>query len=372
MSAQHSKFVEAFSGKTVLVTGHTGFKGSWLTAWLERLGARVVGLSIDVPTQPSHFDVLGLSGRIDDRRLDIRQAALVVAAFAGIKPDFVFHLAAQPLVRRAYRAPLETFETNMLGTAIVLEALRQLERPCTAVIITSDKCYDNVEWLWGYRETDRLGGKDPYSGSKGAAELVIRSYMASYFSEPDSSIRVAVGRAGNVIGGGDWAEDRIVPDCIRSWAESRPVEIRNPNATRPWQHVLEPLSGYLWLAAKLQHDRVLNGEAFNFGPAALDNYTVIDVIDELARAWSGKAEHAIAAGTPAAAEAGLLKLNCDKASAHLAWRPTLEFAETIEMTGRWYDAYYGRSRDADMLPITVSQIEAYEALARARGVAWAC
>jgi CDP-glucose 4,6-dehydratase len=372
MNAPPTRFVEAFFEKTVLVTGHTGFKGSWLIAWLRRLGARVVGLSVDIPTNPSHFEVLGLAGEIGDRRLDIRHAADVTAAFAETKPDFVFHLAAQSLVRRAYRSPLETFETNILGTANVLEALRQMDRLCTAVMITSDKCYDNVEWVWGYRETDRLGGKDPYSGSKGAAELVIRSYFASYFSAADSPVRVAVGRAGNVIGGGDWADDRIVPDCIRSWAEGRTVEIRNPNATRPWQHVLEPLSGYLWLAVRLHNDRKLNGEAFNFGPSSSDNHTVRDVIDALARTWSGTATHAAVAADSNSAEAGLLKLNCDKAFEQLGWRSTLAFAETIDMTGKWYDTYYGSVQRSNMLPVTAGQIEAYEALARERGLAWAC
>ncbi len=356
----------------MLVTGHTGFKGSWLTVWLKRLGAHVVGLSVDVPTCPSHFEALGLASEIDDRRLDVRNSADVMSAFAQIDPDFVFHLAAQPLVRRSYRAPLETFATNTLGTASVLESLRQAGRSCIAVMITSDKCYDNVEWVWGYRETDRLGGKDPYSGSKGAAELVIRSYFASYFADAGSPVRIAAVRAGNVIGGGDWAEDRIVPDCMRSWADGRAVEIRNPNATRPWQHVLEPLSGYLWLATRLQADRKLNGEAFNFGPIDLNNKTVKDVIDALARTWSGPATHAVAASSADSAEAGLLQLNCDKAFAQLGWRPTLAFAETIAMTGKWYDAYYGGPPNANMLTLTTSQIETYETLAQERGVAWAC
>ena len=324
MTSPPVKLVKAFSGKTVLVTGHTGFKGSWLTVWLQRVGARVVGLSVDVPTQPSHFETLGLASAIDDRRLDVRDAAAVTSAFADVKPDFVFHLAAQALVRRSYRSPLETFATNTLGTATVLEALRQSGRPCTAVMITSDKCYDNVEWVWGYRETDRLGGKDPYSGSKGAAELVIRSYFASYFADASSPVRIVSVRAGNVIGGGDWAEDRLVPDCIRSWADGRAVEIRSPDATRPWQHVLEPLSGYLWLATRLKDDGKFNGEAFNFGPAASDSKSVEDVIASLADTWSGQAVHAVVPSASNAAEAGLLQLNCDKALARLAgarpWR----------------------------------------------------
>jgi CDP-glucose 4,6-dehydratase len=372
MNVPPAKLIDEFSGKTVLVTGHTGFKGSWLTVWLQRLGARVVGLSVDVPTQPSHFEALDLASQIDDRRLDIRNSADVASTVAQVRPDFVFHLAAQSLVRRSYRSPLETFTTNALGTASVLEALRQSDRPCIAVMITSDKCYDNVEWVWGYRETDRLGGKDPYSGSKGAAELVIRSYFASYFTEAGSPVRIVAARAGNVIGGGDWAEDRIVPDCIRSWADGRAVEVRNPDATRPWQHVLEPLSGYLWLATRLKADSKLNGEAFNFGPTESDNKTVKNVIDALARTWSGSAMHAVMASDCEAAEAGLLRLNCDKAFAQLEWRPTLAFAETIALTGKWYDAYYRASRNAHMLPLTTSQIETYETLARERGLAWAC
>lgn len=371
MTAPPDKLKLAFAGKTVLVTGHTGFKGSWLIAWLNRLGARVSGLSIDVPTTPSHFDALGLSARIDDRRIDVRDAGAVAAAFRDVKPDFVFHLAAQPLVRRSYREPLETFQTNALGSAGILEALRLAGRRCIAVMITSDKCYDNVEWTWGYRETDRLGGKDPYSGSKGAAELVIRSYFASYFADDGSPVRIGVGRAGNVIGGGDWAEDRIVPDCIRAWADGRNVEIRSPNATRPWQHVLEPLSGYLWLAARLSEERKLNGEAFNFGPTDPENHTVKDVIDALAGSWSGNAKHTVVNPSGGTAEAGLLKLNCDKAFALLGWRPTLDFAETVEMTGAWYDAYYAAS-GGDRKLLTLSQIETYEELARTRRVAWAC
>jgi CDP-glucose 4,6-dehydratase len=372
MTSPPAKLVEAFSGKTALVTGHTGFKGSWLSVWLQRLGARVVGLSVDVPTRPSHFEALGLASAIVDRRLDVRNAADVASVIAQVRPDFLFHLAAQPLVRRSYRSPFETFATNTLGTASVLEALRQSGTPCVAVMITSDKCYDNVEWVWGYRETDRLGGKDPYSGSKGAAELVIRSYFASYFADATSAVRIASVRAGNVIGGGDWAEDRIVPDCVRSWADGRAVEVRNPDATRPWQHVLEPLSGYLWLATRLKADRKLNGEAFNFGPNDSEKKTVKDVIDALAHTWSGKAAHTAVPSGSDAAEAGLLQLNCDKAFARLGWHPTLAFAETMAMTGKWYDAYYSAPQSASVAALTTSQIETYETLARERGLAWAC
>lgn len=366
------KLARAFAGKTVLVTGHTGFKGSWLTAWLQRLGARVTGLSLDIPTKPSHFEELGIAPEIDDRRVDIRSGKDVAGVIGEVRPDIVFHLAAQSLVRRSYRSPLESFETNALGTANVLEALRLAQRPCVAVLITSDKCYDNVEWVWGYRETDRLGGKDPYSGSKGAAELVIRSYCASYFNASDSPVRIAVGRAGNVIGGGDWAEDRIVPDCIRAWAQGRPVEVRNPHATRPWQHVLEPLSGYLWLAAMLLQQRELNGEAFNFGPSLLEDHPVSDVIAALARTWSGQADHCVVGAPAGSAEAGLLKLNCDKAFARLQWRATLAFDEMIALTGEWYDAYYRKDRSQSVLALTAAQIDRYQDLARSRGLTWAC
>jgi len=367
-----SKFVLAFSGKTVLVTGHTGFKGSWLTVWLRRLGARVIGLSLDIPTQPSHFVELDIADYIDDHRVDVRRFGDVLDLIMRIKPDIVFHLAAQPLVRQSYSAPLEAFETNTLGTANILEALRIADRHCAAVMITSDKCYDNVEWVWGYRETDRLGGKDPYSGSKGAAELVIRSYCASYFNSPDSKLRVAVGRAGNVVGGGDWAEDRIVPDCIRAWVEGNAVDIRSPNATRPWQHVLEPLSGYLWLAVLLQQQRDLNGEAFNFGPSVYEDHPVIELLGALARTWSGYASHRVVHAAENSAEAGLLKLNCDKAFARLSWRSTLEFAEMIALTGQWYDAYYRSDRRQSVLTLTEAQIEHYENLAKSRGLTWAC
>jgi CDP-glucose 4,6-dehydratase len=247
-----SNALRVFSGERVLVTGHTGFKGSWLVIWLRMLGAKVAGIALDPPSEPSHFDAAGLAPGMVDLRLDVRDRAALKDRIAQFAPDFVFHLAAQPLVRRSYADPVETYETNVIGTLNVLESLRALDRPCVAVLITSDKCYDNVEWVWGYRETDALGGPDPYSASKGAAELVIRSHVRSYFPSATSKVRIGVGRAGNVIGGGDWADDRIVPDCVRAWSAGAAVELRNPRATRPWQHVLEPLSGYLPLGAALQ------------------------------------------------------------------------------------------------------------------------
>ena len=363
-------FGGAFAGKTVLITGHTGFKGSWLTAWLLHLGARVVGLSNGVPTDPAMFDVLSLGARIDHRLADVRDAAGVRAIVRETRPDFVFHLAAQAIVSTSYADPVGTFATNVMGTAHLLEALRDADWPCVATMITSDKCYDNVEWIWGYRETDALGGNDIYSGSKGGAELAIKSWHASFFGPARSPVRIGIGRAGNVIGGGDWAADRIVADCMRAWSTGGTVEIRSPGATRPWQHVLEPLSGYLTLAAKLADDPALDGEAFNFGPRAEQNRTVVELLDELARNWGAldQAPLRITATVPFH-EAGLLKLNCDKALFHLRWEANLDYAETIPIIGAWYRAYY---RDnADMFALTMDQLTAYEETARARQRIWA-
>lgn len=362
-------FGGAFAGKTVLVTGHTGFKGSWLTAWLLHLEARVVGLSNGVPTVPAMFDVLALDTRIDHRIADVRDAAAVRAIVHETRPDFVFHLAAQAIVSTSYADPAGTFATNVMGTAHVLEALRDADWPCVATMITSDKCYDNVEWVWGYRETDALGGNDIYSGSKGGAELAIKSWHASFFGPARSPVRIGIGRAGNVIGGGDWAADRIVADCIRAWSTGGTVDIRSPAATRPWQHVLEPLSGYLTLAARLADDPALDGEAFNFGPRAEQNRTVVELLDELARSWDklDQVPFQITADGPFH-EAGLLKLNCDKALFHLRWEANLDYAEAIPIIGAWYRAYY---YDApDMFALTMDQLTAYEALASARGRIW--
>jgi CDP-glucose 4,6-dehydratase len=238
-------FNEAYRKKKVLISGNTGFKGSWLTVWLAQLGAKVYGISNGVPTHPSLFETLNLRDYISYFEGDVRDLEFVKKVFQEVKPDFIFHLAAQPLVSISYVNPIETISTNVLGTAHVLDALRSLDHRCVGVIITSDKCYDNVEWAWGYRETDTLGGKDIYSGSKGAAELIVRSYYNSFFKATYPNIKVASARAGNVIGGGDWSQDRIIPDCIRAWSSNEVVKVRSPASTRPWQHVLEPLSGYL-------------------------------------------------------------------------------------------------------------------------------
>jgi CDP-glucose 4,6-dehydratase len=356
-----------FNNTKVLVTGNSGFKGSWLTAWLHLLGAKVVGLSLDVPTTPSHYEAGGFSSRIEQEWGDIRDLYICSEMMKKHRPDFVFHLAAQPLVRRSYSNPHDTFSTNTGGTLCILEALRISDHPCSAVFITSDKSYDNVEQLWGYRENDRLGGKDPYSGSKGAAELIIRSYASSFFGG-GSPVRLAVGRAGNVIGGGDWAEDRVVPDAVRAWSMGKVLDVRSPLATRPWQHVLEPVAGYLTLAARLANDPSLHGEAFNFGPLSDQNYSVSMLLEELKNYLPG-AKWQNSSISKAVYEAGLLKLCCDKAFHRLGWQPLLSFHENIEMTANWYRSYYEKSWDT--WKVTLSQVELYQLLGRERGAVWA-
>jgi len=363
------KLNKKFKDKTVLVTGHTGFKGAWLTAWLKLLGANVVGISLDPPTIPSHYGALGLQGQITDLRIDIRDRMSLVDAIIGVQPDFVFHMAAQSLVRRSYEDPVETWTINVLGTLHVLEALRGLNKPCTAVVITSDKCYDNVEWVWGYRETDRLGGPDPYSGSKGAAELVISSHIKSFFSKEGSNVRIASARAGNVIGGGDWAQNRIIPDCVKAWSKGGMVELRNPHSTRPWQHVLEPLSGYLTLAINLSERAELHGESFNFGPRAQQNHSVLELVKQMALCWDQVQWLDVSNLIDGPYESGLLKLNCDKALYHLSWFAVLDFEETVRMTAEWYRDYY--QNDSDTILKTNSQIENYTLRAKQQGIGWA-
>lgn len=360
---------DVFSGAKVLVTGHCGFKGGWLSTWLSALGAQVHGLSLEVPTTPSLFEAVRLDGFVDDIRLNVCDHENVLAAIERVQPDFVFHLAAQPLVKLSYERTIDTWASNVMGTVSVLEALRRYGRTCVAVFITSDKCYDNVEWVWGYRETDALGGPDPYSASKGAAELAIKSYVKSFFSA-DGPVRIGVGRAGNVIGGGDWAADRIVPDCMRAWSQGRIVELRRPQATRPWQHVLEPLSGYLSLAHSLHTSNRLHGEPFNFGPNLDLNYTVADVVSRMTEAWPGAQWKDISKEADGPYESGLLKLNCDKALALLRWRAVMNFEETLQMTVAWYRSFYEAS-SADMRAVTLEQIGQYTAMARERAIAWA-
>ena len=336
-----SNVQRTFSNRRVLVTGHTGFKGSWLCEWLLSLGADVTGYALDPPTEPSLFELLQLSGRINDVRGDVRDLAALQKLAQNLKPDFVFHLAAQPLVRYSYQQPLETWEVNVMGTGNLLEALRSSGSPCAAVIITTDKCYENREWEFGYRETDPMGGADPYSSSKGMAELLVRSWRSSFAAE--AKIRVATARAGNVIGGGDWARDRILPDCIRSLAEHSPIQIRNPHARRPWQHVLDPLGGYLQLATtldiRLPDDPAITNacSAFNFGPPMDSNRTVAEVVEQLLLHIPGS--WISAEQEPAVHEASLLHLSIDRAAMQLNWTPTWDFPTALARTADWYREY---------------------------------
>jgi len=364
-------FHNVFKDKKVLVTGHTGFKGSWLTVWLLHLGAKVFGISRDIPSEPSMFEELRLGDMVTDYRQDIKDPDKVAGIFAEINPDFVFHLAAQPIVSLSYKNPLDTIFSNALGTTSILESIRLLNKDVVAVIITSDKCYDNIEQVWGYKESDALGGKDIYSGSKGMAELAYKSYFHSFFKK-NEKIKSATARAGNVIGGGDWAVDRMVPDCMRAWSQGRPVEIRSPKSTRPWQHVLEPLSGYLTLAAQLSTSAAINGESFNFGPNAEYAHTVEDILTDLSRRWGGGSlqEAYRVAEQVHFHEAGLLKLNCDKALHYLTWVPALTYAELMDFTSSWYYEYY-HARNRDMFRFTVDQIKKYADCAVKKGVPWA-
>jgi CDP-glucose 4,6-dehydratase len=359
-----------YQGKKVLVTGHTGFKGSWLTAWLLKMGAKVCGLSDQIPTNPSMFVELGLDQKIEHHFCDIRDFKGVSKILTEFAPDYVFHLAAQPIVSVSYEDPLSTISTNVMGTSVLLEALRLWNQPCNVVVITSDKCYENVEWVFGYKETDHLGGKDIYSGSKGAAEVIFHAYYNSFFKNPKNKIRLATGRAGNVIGGGDWAKDRIVVDCMKNWADGKIVELRSPEATRPWQHVLEPLSGYLTLGSQLNSDNRLLGESFNFGPRSEQNRTVLELLTDLSQQWNfNKAEDAysVTDNIPFH-EAGLLKLNCDKALFNLRWEANLSYKECVKMVGEWYYSFY--KMEKDMYKLTLDQITQYEDLAMKRDLIW--
>ncbi|QQR81991.1 MAG: CDP-glucose 4,6-dehydratase [Deltaproteobacteria bacterium] len=362
-------FDNIYNGRRVLVTGHTGFKGSWLTTWLVKLGAKVIGVSKDIPTQPSMFEVLNLSSQIQHIQADIRDLAEVKKIIDNVQPEFVFHLAAQAIVSVSYNNPVETIMTNVLGTLNILESLRTLKEQCVTVLITSDKCYDNVEWVWGYRETDQLGGKDVYSGSKASAELVIKCYLHSFFQN-EHPVRLAIGRAGNVIGGGDWARDRIIADCMRAWSTNNSVEIRSPQSTRPWQHVLEPLSGYLLLGQALEQSPRLHGEAFNFGPRTEQNHTVLELLNELGKNWMHKNNTNIyrITGDIPFHESSLLKLNCDKSLFHLKWESNLDYSETVKLVGDWYDAYYRKK--TDMYALTLEQINIYERLGIERDRIW--
>jgi len=342
-------------GKKVLITGHSGFKGSWLSLWLHSMGAEVVGLSRGVPTHPSLFELARLSEEIESVEGDIRNAELVRATVAEHRPEVVLHMAAQPLVRRAYAEPGETYETNVMGTVNVLEAVRRAGDVRAVVNVTTDKCYENREWEWGYREDDPKGGADPYSSSKACSELVTDAYRRSYFSSAPGTA-LASARAGNVIGGGDWAEDRLVPDLMRAALERREVKIRNPEAIRPWQHVLNPLSGYLALA-----HAVWNGAdeavAFNFGPEERDNRPVWWVADKVVELWGGSLSWS-REGLPQPPESHFLKLDSSRAHLRLGWRPPWDVREGLGRTVSWFRAYHDGE---DMREVTLAQIRDQQA-----------
>ena len=351
-----------FKDKSVLVTGHTGFKGSWLCLWLHRLGARVTGLSLEPPTTPNHFSDANILDLLASHILaDIRDEKAVSRAIEESQPDLILHLAAQTIVRRGYREPLETFSTNVMGTACVLEAIRLAKRPCSVVVVTSDKCYDNREQVWGYRETDPMGEKDPYGSSKGAAELVVRSYRDSYFPVSkiaQHGIKVASARAGNVIGGGDWTEDALLVDVVKALSIREPVIVRNPNAFRPWNHVLQALSGYLTLSARLMTS---NDPAYcsgwNIGPIPGNEIPVREVVELLLDEW-GEGSWIDGSDPNAPREAGILRLSIDKALWELNWKPCWDVRESIRQTAKWYRHRQGN--EGGMRDFSLSQIVEYE------------
>lgn len=351
---------ETYQNKKVLLTGHTGFKGSWMLAWLHLLECEVKGYALAPEHSEDLFNVIGGNALCESIIADVREKERLEEEILNFQPDFVFHLAAQPLVRRSYQNPLETYETNVMGTAYLLEAIKKLEKPCSVVLITTDKVYENKEWIYPYRENDRLGGYDPYSASKAAAEIVISSYRNSFFNVNDYTTHrkgIAVGRAGNVIGGGDWSEDRLIPDIVKSLKDKKKIIVRNPNAVRPWQHVLEPIRGYLQLGARLATEPTKFSQAYNFGPYMADTLTVNEVVNKAIEIW-GEGEAEIQQNNKAPHEAGLLKLDINKAVNELHWYPTLTAEQAIQTTIDWYKVFIeGTSKD--ILDTVNNQITQY-------------
>lgn len=365
-------FNNVYAGKRVMVTGHTGFKGGWLTTWLCELGAHVLGYSNSIPTEPSLYGDYDLQA-FDTQWGEITDKINLLNTIEKFQPDFIFHLAAQPIVSTAYEDPYSTFHTNIMGSVALVEALRNIDYDPVTVFITSDKCYENVEWLWGYRENDYLGGKDPYSASKACAEIICRSYYLSFLQRENTPFATA--RAGNVIGGGDWARNRIIVDAIEAWKSGNTLEIRSPNATRPWQHVLEPLSGYLMLGEYLFNRKAEASnelKSFNFGPDAEAIVNVQDIVTRLSRKLgnlSGKEIQFEIVEQNSFHEAGLLSLNCDKAKFVLNWRPNLSLQSCIEFIAEWVTEYYDNNQKAS--DIMIRQIRAYHEQARRLDQAWA-
>ncbi len=353
-----------FDDRSVLVTGHTGFKGSWLSLWLSTLGARVSGFALEPPTNPNHFEAADIAPLlVNDERADIRDSEAIAVAVRRSAPDVIFHLAAQPIVQQSLRSPRETFEINVGGTAALLDAVRDANRPCAVIVVTSDKCYRNEGQIWGFRENDPLGGHDPYSASKAGTELVVEAYRSSYFPVDrvdEHGIQLASVRAGNVIGGGDWAVDRIVPDAIRALSTGEDLLVRNPASTRPWQHVLEPLSGYMTLAARMldQGDGARLAEAWNFGPLATGEATVEDLATAVVSAW-GSGRWVASKGPQPSIEAKTLRICIDKAVSRLGWQPRWDFGETVHRTVAWYRSFY-ESGPGSLRELSLADIAAYE------------
>jgi CDP-glucose 4,6-dehydratase len=351
----------SWQGKKVFLTGHTGFKGGWLALWLTSKGARIRGYALDPATEPNLFTVARIGRVIDDIRGDIRDGVSLEAAMQSFAPEVVFHMAAQPLVRLSYDDPIGTYETNVIGTARVLDSVRRTGSVRAVVSVTTDKCYENKEWIWGYRESDPLGGYDPYSSSKACAEIVSAAYRQSYFSTSkitEHKVALATARAGNVIGGGDWAIDRLIPDLVRGFLAGEPVRIRRPHAIRPWQHVMEPLHGYIRLAEQLLTNDPKFATAYNFGPAEEDAQTVAWIAEKMASFWANGAKWVLDPD-PGVHEAGYLKLDASRARADLGWTPHLHLETTLEWLVKWYRAWQA---GADMQAFTLAQINAYEAL----------
>lgn len=354
------KINKAYKGKKVLVTGHTGFKGSWLSIWLNHIGANVIGLALESKNINNNYNLANVSNFVDEYFVDIRDKEKLNEVFLIEQPEIVFHLAAQALVLDSYNSPLETFETNTMGVANILEAVRHTKSVKTAVIITTDKVYDNKEWIWPYREDERIGGYDPYSASKGAAELIISSYRNSFFNPnkfAEHGKSIASVRAGNVIGGGDWAENRIIPDCIRALQEGKSIEVRSPLSVRPWQHVIEPLGGYLLLGANMIENPKEFASAWNFGPESGNIVNVGHLVDLLVKNY-GKGEWLDKSNSESVHEAKLLSLDINKAKYNLNWQPLLDINQTIEYTVDWYKRY----KSEDVLSICVEQIKKYTEL----------
>lgn len=349
-----SEFLGTYSGKRVMITGHTGFKGSWLAFLLNEIDAEVLGYALPPTDELNHFDMLGLSSLIQHVEADVRDEKKLVSTMKAFQPDFVFHLAAQALVRPSYAEPKITFETNVMGSVNLLEAVRETDSVRSLVFITSDKCYENVEWIWGYRENDRLGGHDPYSASKGAAEIAFSAYARSFFHDR-CDLGAASTRAGNVIGGGDWSVDRIIPDCIRAIQAGEPIRIRSPLATRPWQHVLEPLSGYLLLGSRLYEEPQKYAGAWNFGPPSTQVRTVLEVAERIVSRY-GSGSIVSDENSVKHHEARLLQLNCDKANQYLGWYPRWDVEHTLNMTSDWYKKVH---EGMDAKNITRQQLCAY-------------